>query len=112
MLHVGQAVHVATGLVGRCRTSPGSGHLQAPHFSLVFLSFFLWLAFPWSSEQRMPTSAIATVRVGHISLALFRSSDDLLLRLFSVGPRVSTGLELGPSYQRVGVPLGPQGFSI
>ena len=82
----GHAAHVATGSVGCCHTLPGSGHLQAPHFP-----FFLWLALPSSSERRTSTSATATVRVGQIS-SLIRSSDDLLLRLFSVGPVLRPGL--------------------
>ena len=62
--------------------------------------FFSWLAFPWSSERRTPTSATATVRVGHIfSCFVYRSTDDLLLRPFFVGPRASTGLELVPLHQ-------------
>ena len=81
VFHLGHAAHVATGSV-----LPGSGHLQAPHFS-----FFLWLALPSSSERRTPTSATATVRVGHIS-SLIRSSDDLLLRLFSVDLVLRLGL--------------------
>ena len=86
VFHLGHAAHVATGSEGSCHTLPGSGHLQAPHFS-----FFPWLALPSSSERRTPTSATATVRVGHIS-SLLRSSDDLLLRSFSVGPVLRPGL--------------------
>ena len=37
-------------------------------------------------------SATATFRVGHISSSLLRSSDDLLLRSFSVGPVLRPGL--------------------
>ena len=52
---------------------------------------FLWLSFPWSSERHTPTSATATVQVGHI-LCSSRSSDDLLLRLFYVDLVLRLGL--------------------
>ena len=71
----------------------GSGVSTRPYHTVHPTPFplFLWLAFPWSSERRTPTSATATVQVGHF-LCSPRSTDDLLLRLFSVDLVLRLGL--------------------
>ena len=64
---------------------PVSGLLQAPHFSFFSVACH-------SFVLKAAPSATATFRVGHISSSLLRSSDDLLLRSFSVGPVLRPGL--------------------
>ena len=73
------------GLKGYFHTFLGSGPLQAPHFS-----FFPWLALPSSSEQR----PVRLLPFGSATFpsSLLRSSDDLLLRSFFVGPVLRPGL--------------------
>ena len=93
MFHLGHAAHVAAGSVRDFHTLLGSGPLQAPHFP-----FFPWLAIPSSSERHTPTSATATVRVGHISFFLAQVIRRPAAAIALCRPRASSGLELDPFY--------------
>ena len=91
MLHLGRAAHVATGSVGCCRTSSGSGHLQTPHsLSVACLSLVLRAAH---------TNQCDCYSSGRPHSLLFQVIRRPAAPIVLCRPRAPTGLELGPFHQ-------------
>ena len=109
VLRLGHVSQAAAGSVHTYGAQVLPGHrffFSSFSLSCFFSGFFLvlWLAVPWTSEQRTPPCTTATFPVGHFLVLFARSADNLLLRSFSPSlgnVSVSAPVELSLTFPRL-----------